>query len=451
MGNLHQLMLFSPSMEPREAAKTLIGNPFSTPPKQWRAASKRLLKESFADLVSKLVDKGEVHDAKRVVLAYGHLAACGDANENEEVLPKAALPARVMRALPRSRDDYLGVVMAAGRCYHALKTIQGDSVAMQRVRTETWAACFGDSLVHALTLATVIHDHDVLILGETGTGKEAIAQAIQEGTRGGAKGEPAPRSALNAAAVPETLIESELFGHVKGAFTGASDARMGRIRMAHGGCFFLDEVGDLKETTQVKLLRVIETDLVSPLGADTSFRSDVRYVAATHKDLEGMVEEGRFRRDLYQRLAGNVIVLPALRERPDDIPEIGMAFVERHLPATGFDETRARIVKWLESPEAQRYAWPGNVRELQNALRNLLLGLNPGIGEARAALSEEMSQEDLPPALENCVATLQDAEDWYLRRVLQHTDNNYAQAARILGVDRTTVRRKTRLLRTGKA
>jgi DNA-binding NtrC family response regulator len=299
--------------------------------------------------------------------------------------------------------------------------------------------------MHALTLGKVIEDHDVLILGETGTGKEAIAYALQEGAIGPEDGTAAPRSALNAAAVPETLVESELFGHVKGAFTGASETRKGRIRSAHRGCFFLDEVGDLMPTTQVKLLRVMETNEVHPLGSDEGHEAVCRYVAATHRDLERMVEEGDYRRDLYQRLAGNVIRLPPLRDRPEDIPEIGRDFVQRFLPEGQLPETRTRLFDWLESREAQRHSWPGNVRGLQNALRNLLLGLPAGIDGTLAPLAETDS-EALPVAMRECVATLTDVEDWYLARVLEHTGNNLAQTARILGVDRTTVRRRARNL-----
>lgn len=219
--------------------------------------------------------------------------------------------------------------LAAGRCYRALAAVLGGSKRMNRVRRDTWAACFGDSLRSALDLERVIRDHDVLLFGETGTGKEAIARAIQLATPGGTDGAPAPMAAINAAAVPLTLVESALFGHIKGAFTGAQETRTGRLRTASGGSFFLDEVGDLPSTTQVKLLRVMETNEVFPLGSDSPETIDVRYIAATHKDLEAMVECKEFRRDLFQRMAGNVIRMPPLRDRPEDMIEIGTAFVAR--------------------------------------------------------------------------------------------------------------------------
>lgn len=365
------------------------------------------------------------------------------------------LSSTLSRALPHSRAEYLAVAAAAGRSFRALQVLQGESEAMSTVRHATWAACFGDSLLHALVLARIIHDHDVLILGETGTGKEAVAHAIQEGCIGPKDGSPAPRAALNVAAVPETLVAAELFGHVKGAFTGATDTRIGRIRSAFGGSLFLDEVGDLAPSTQVKLLRVIETDEVTPLGSDRTYHASCRYVAATHKDLEGMVATGEFRRDLYERLAGNVIRLPPLRERPEDIASIGRAFVARHLPAGALASTRRRIEAWLDSEEARRHAWPGNVRELQNALRNLLLGLDPGVDRAAAAhaaaragdgAAERAAEalEALPASLRECRATMDQLIGWYVQRVLERTGHNVAHAARILGVDRTTVRRRAR-------
>jgi len=428
-----------------EAVHQLVGNPFTRTPKQLEKAEATLIAAQPKKVIEKHLHDGLVEDAKRTVLAMGHIQARQNPDVPQKVLTTDVLPASIIRKLPRTRGAYLRIVMAAGRCARALSYFQGSSALMLETRRATWAACFGDSLMHALALEKVIEDHDVLILGETGTGKEAIAYAVQEGSIGPETGGPAPRSALNAAAIPETLVESELFGHVKGAFTGASETRKGKIRMAHGGCFFLDEVGDLKPTTQVKLLRVMETDEVHPLGSDKSHEAACRYVAATHRDIEQMVEDGEYRRDLYQRLAGNVLRLPPLRDRPEDIPEIGRIFVKRFLPDGQLPQTRKRLFDWLESREAQRYSWPGNVRGLQNALRNLLLGLPAGTGGGTAPLSHP-DAELLPATIRECNATMKDVEDWYLARVLDHTADNLAQSARILGVDRTTVRRRARKL-----
>ena len=427
-----------------DAITTMLGNPFGVAVPRLRNAIATLTHRAPDATIRAALEREGPESAERVVLAIAHARAHAIPDDPARLLGPEVLSPSLSRALPHSRAEYLAVAAAAGRSYRALQVLQGDSVAMSRVRHATWAACFGDSLLHALVLARIIHDHDVLIFGETGTGKEAVANAIQEGCIGPKDGSPAPRAALNVAAVPETLVAAELFGHVKGAFTGASDTRIGRIRSAFGGSLFLDEVGDLAPSTQVKLLRVIETDEVSPLGSDRTYHASCRYVAATHKDLEGMVTTGEFRRDLYERLAGNVIRLPPLRERPEDIASIGQAFVARHLPSGALPSTQRRIERWLESEEARRHTWPGNVRELQNALRNMLLGLDPGLDAAHLKANATEHLEALPASFRDCRATMGQLTSWYVQRVLEHTDNNVAHAARILAVDRTTVRRRLR-------
>lgn len=347
-------------------------------------------------------------------------------------------PARAFRRLPRPRGEYVRIAFAAARCVKALNALVGESPAMRGVREQTWKACFGESLDQALVLDRVIRDHDVLVLGETGTGKESVAHAIQEGTPGADDGRPAPRSTLNAAAVPDTLVESELFGHEKGAFTGASTTRVGRVRSASGGCFFLDEVGDLPSTVQVKLLRVMELDEVSPLGADKAYDADLRWVAATHRDLEGMVRAGAFRHDLYQRLAGQVIHIPPLRERPEDVATIGNAFLARY-PAP--PNVNARVNAWLASTEARTYSWPGNVRELENALRNLLLGSPPLVVARPAQGVAPDPAETLPAEIAGGVARLADVCRWYASRAVTAAQGNRSLAARRLDIDRATLRR----------
>ncbi|WP_152629444.1 sigma 54-interacting transcriptional regulator [Haliangium ochraceum] len=444
------------------------GNPFDLEPTRWQAADEALAAINPARCLARLLRQGEVERAKLLLLALGHRRACEHPDAPERVFDDALLPPSVRRRLPRPVGDYLRVVMAAGRCYRALSGIRGVSPGIRAARRATWAACFGNSLRHALDLEQVIRDHDILILGETGTGKELFGHTIQVATPGPADGGPAPSAAINAAALPETLVESELFGHAKGAFTGATESRMGRLRSADGGSFFLDEVGDLPSTTQVKLLRVIETNEVFALGSDTPHTVELRYVAATHKDLESLVAERGFRRDLFERLAGNIIRIPPLRERPEDLRAIALPFVQRYLGASSLDAQLARIEAWIDSPEARGYTWPGNVRELQNALRNLLLGLPAKLGDkerepvplaAKAALvsrdvaaasavprvgDAEQDSEGIPAALRNAAMSMQAVGYWYLRRVVEHARGNLSRAARILGVDRSTVRRRMR-------
>ena len=417
-------------------ADALLRNPFANA--AWEQASIAMHHVNLASAASERLAAGETEAAERLVLGIGHARACSDPDDPTNALGERQLPRALERRLPHARGAYLRVVMAAARCRRALLRLHGRSPAMQAVRHDTWAACFGDSLYHALKLGRLIHDHDVLLLGETGTGKEAVATAILEGEPGPADGSRAPRAMLNVAAVPETLVESELFGHVRGAFTGATSDRKGRIRSAAGGCFFLDEVGDLPPTAQVKLLRVMENDLVAPIGSDVEHEADVRYVAATHKPLDALAEQGSFRRDLYERMAGHVIRLPPLRERPEDVVDIGMAFVERQLGSETIVD-RDAIERWLAGPAAQRHAWFGNVRELENALRDFMLGLDPSIEPPKPPARDATT---IPERVRKLRATLAETGDWYMARVLDETGGNHSRAARLLGIDRTTLRRR---------
>lgn len=427
--------MHSSEMRPPSAVGLFAANPFVLTPTERLSSIAALEALSLRRLVAEALERDQVAAAEEALLCLGMLAIHRDPSH------KMQLGDRHVARLPKALSDYQRIAAAAARAYNAISQIVGESSVMAQVRQEVWAACFGDSLRCVLHLESVINDHDVLILGETGTGKEAVAGAIQAGLPGDVHGGPAPSSALNAAAVPETLLESELFGHVKGAFTGALESRQGRIRRARGGCFFLDEVGDLHESTQVKLLRVMETNLVSPLGADEGERADCRYVAATHKDLEAMVERGEFRRDFYQRLAGLVIALPPLRDHPQDIPAIGERFLERYEVPSYVQE---RALTWLQSAAKTTYAWPGNVRELQNRLRSVMLGLASPLGQ-RSTVPQHGST--LPPSFEACTASMKDVENWYLAMVLAKVDNNYAAASRILHMDRATVRRRAAQLK----
>jgi DNA-binding NtrC family response regulator len=427
-----------------EALAAWLGNAFACPASKLTELAEVVEARAIGPALRRHLDLGDLHLAERHVLALGHVQACKHPDDPRNVLGEDTVPRAVVRGLPRPRGAYLRIAMAAGRCHRALSRLRGTSSAMQRVRRDTWAACFGESLLHALELERVIRDHDVLILGETGTGKESVAFAIQEATPGGPSGRPAPSAAVNAAAIPATLVESELFGHVRGSFTGATEHRSGRIRSADGGTFFLDEVGDLQLTAQVKLVRVIESNVVHPVGSDEGAAVDVRYVAATHQDLLAMVDAGSFRRDLYERVAGNVIRVPALRERPDDIPEIGLPFVQGVAAGPLLEAVVDNARRWLSRVAVQGYAWPGNVRELQNALRNVILGLEPFPQGSPVMPSGVTPPVSVPATIADGTAPMGDVTAWYARRVLVAHGNNYAQAARALGVDRSTLRRWVR-------
>jgi Nif-specific regulatory protein len=267
----------------------------------------------------------------------------------------------------------------------------------------------------------------VLIRGESGTGKELVAQAIHADSvrREG------PFVAVNCGSIPENLVESELFGHVRGAFTGAAMNRVGRFEAANGGTLFLDEIGELSLASQVKLLRALQTRQIDRVGENRSRPIDVRVVAATNADLEKMMQEGRFREDLYYRLNVFPIYLPALRERKADITLLADYFLERHAQEHG------REVKRISTPAIElmtSYHWPGNVRELENCIARAVLLAQDGV----------VREHHLPPTLQTGKSSgttksgsLHDVMMAYEREILieaiKNANGNQSQAARALG------------------
>ena len=277
---------------------------------------------------------------------------------------------------------------------------------------------------------------NVLITGESGTGKEAVARTIHER---GPRSEQ-PWVAINCSAIPRELIESELFGYVKGAFTGAVQSRMGRLEQAHGGTLFLDEIGDLDPDLQAKLLRVLQEREFSPLGSESIRRVDVRVISATNRDLRQLVHEGRFREDLLYRLDVYNIHIPPLRERRDDIPLLAQSFLgdlraEMDKPVTQFSDAAMAVLS--------RYDWPGNVRELRNAVERSLLscrGDTIGVddlpdritGGGRSVRQHSAGLAQL--GAEGLDACLQDMERKLIIEALSACDGVQVQAARRLGI-----------------
>jgi DNA-binding NtrC family response regulator len=279
---------------------------------------------------------------------------------------------------------------------------------------------------------------NVLILGESGTGKEMVARAIHHHSSR-AQG---PFIPLNCAAVPETLLESELFGYLRGAFTDARKDRRGLFQEASGGILFLDEISEIPINLQAKLLRVIEDKEVRPLGANQSERVDTRIVSACNLDLEQLVEQGRFRQDLYYRLNVIRIELPPLRERSEDIPLLAEHFLHEFAPQA---KRQIDSIEQEALAALMNYRWPGNVRELEHTIeRAVLLGKETSIGLKDLPLQSQAGSGSSVP-LAAAVAngyTLRDLEREYILRVIESTYGNKAEAARILGVDRTTLYRK---------
>jgi two-component system nitrogen regulation response regulator GlnG len=298
-------------------------------------------------------------------------------------------------------------------------------------------------------------DVSVLITGESGTGKELVARAIHQAS---ARSE-GPFVAVNAAAIPRELLESELFGHERGAFTGAVESRPGRFREARGGTLFLDEIGDMPVDLQAKLLRVLQSGEVTSVGGRRPEHVDVRIIAATHRDLDAAVRDGRFREDLLYRLRVVPIEIPPLRERGEDVAALAQHFVARYAEELG---TGPRVL----SPDALErllaHPWPGNVRELENAIKRALV-LSTGEVLAPDAFAFLAPPAAAPgeggPGLEGLVAREVDGalaageRDLYeavlrrierplLERVLAHTGGNQLRAAALLGINRNTLRKK---------
>ena len=304
----------------------------------------------------------------------------------------------------------------------------------------------------------------VLIQGESGTGKELVARAIYQHSRRADK----PFLAINCAAITETLLESELFGHERGAFTGADRKRIGKFEQCHGGTIFLDEVGEMTPLTQAKVLRLIQEQQFERVGGNDTIATDVRLIAATNADLEKRIEEGNFRRDLYFRLNVFAIRLPALRDRGDDIDLLMEHFVNR------FSQELGKPVHEI-APETlaalRAYSWPGNVRELQSILKQALLKMqgsvlrpdflpaklrNPrSIADAGADAADVSGVFDWDQFVAGRIAAnstdlyseaLERMESEIIVRVLRHTGGNQLQAAKILGITRGSLRTKIRAL-----
>jgi DNA-binding NtrC family response regulator len=347
------------------------------------------VKSGAEEYLSKPFTDDELFSAVQRVLEKLHLRRAG----------QKALP-----AVPAGRYGFLG-----------------ESEAMAKV----WQAV----AKAASTLATV------LISGESGTGKELVARAIHYSSPRSA----APFVAVNCGGIPEGLLESELFGHVKGAFTGATESRAGFFQTADGGTIFLDEISDTSLAMQTKLLRVLQEKEVYMVGARRPQKVDVRVLAATNKDLFALVKKGTFREDLYFRLNVINISLPPLRERGDDILLLARHFATRFAKEAGkpvpqFSENALRVLK--------RYDWPGNVRELENVLQRLVVMTD----------GPHIEIPDLPPLMRFSAPrmnglnrTLAEVEADYIRNVLAGVGENKTRAAEILGIDRKTLREKLKI------
>ena len=339
----------------------------------------------------------------------------------------------------------------------ALKVADEQLAALSGPETSRWnlAGLIGQSRLVQKIISDICRLHQfahttVLITGESGTGKELIARAIHfESPRASAAYIP-----VNCVAIPGELAESMLFGHIKGAFTGATTDRKGYFELAHGGTLFLDEIGDMPLTLQVKLLRVLEDGCVTPVGAAEARRVDVRVIAATNADLAERIAAGTFRQDLYFRLARYTVTTPPLRERREDLPLLVAHFLQTFAAEMG------RQPPALSGPALtvlQQYYFPGNVRELKNIIERALIDSEGATIEPRhlhllqraipaipavTAAAAPAAPKDRENRVADLPLNLAEAEELLIQRALQQTEGNIADAARLLGVHRTRIYRK---------
>jgi two-component system, NtrC family, nitrogen regulation response regulator NtrX len=280
-------------------------------------------------------------------------------------------------------------------------------------------------------------DAGVLLTGESGTGKELLAAHIHRESPFASR----PFVKVNCAAIPNELIESELFGHEKGAFTGAAAMRRGKFELADGGSIFLDEVGDLHEASQAKLLRVLQDGECQRLGGEQSIRVAVRVISATNRPLDAMVADGTFRRDLFYRLSVVPIRVPALRERSEDVRDLAAYFLAEFCARNNF---RPKSIDDEVLPILEQYSWPGNVRELRNAVERMAI-LTSGSHITAKSIPFEIRQPSSPAAA-GLQGVRDSAERDRIREALDRTNGNVSRAARLLGIERTSLHKRIRAL-----
>jgi len=377
--------------------------------------------EGFATLAEILRLKPDT----KVIVATGHGA-------RESATRAVAMGAYDFYKKPVDIDD-LGLIVA--RAFH-LHEIEEEN---RRLETGSAATMLGSIITAAPEMQKVARtiervasaDVSVMLLGASGTGKELLARAVHE--KSGRKGEFV---AINCAAIPENLLEAELFGYERGAFTGAVKSNIGKIELAQGGTLFLDEVGDIPLPLQVKLLRFLQERVIERIGGRSAIPVDTRIVCATHQDLDAMTSDGRFREDLYYRLAEIVVKIPPLAERSGDAVLLARHFVNR------FGRELNASVQSLSSDAVDAidsYGWPGNVRELENRIKRAVI-----MADGKTVTSADLELPSAGPAHEeplpiNLRAAREVADRKVIRQAMSRTENNISGAAKLLGISRPTL------------
>jgi two-component system NtrC family response regulator len=359
----------------------------------------------------------------KVIVASGHGA-------RESALKAIGMGAYDFYKKPVDIDD-LGLIVA--RAFH-LHEIEEENRRLESGSATTVLGSIITASPEMLKVGKTIErvasaEVSVMLLGASGTGKELLARAVHEKSE--RRGE---FIAINCAAIPENLLEAELFGYERGAFTGAVKSNVGKIELAQGGTLFLDEVGDIPLPLQVKLLRFLQERVIERIGGRQPIAVDTRIVCATHQDLEAMIADGRFREDLYYRLAEIVVKIPSLAERPGDAALLARHFVNRfgRELKTGVQSLSADAVAAIDA-----YAWPGNVRELENRIKRAVIMAD---GKTVTATDLDLSSNDAEAAeLINLRAAREIADRRAIRQAMSRTDNNISGAAKLLGISRPTL------------
>ena len=359
----------------------------------------------------------------KVIVASGHGA-------RESALKAIGMGAYDFYKKPVDIDD-LGLIVA--RAFH-LHDIEEENRRLESGSATTVLGSIITASPEMLKVAKTIErvasaDVSVMLLGASGTGKELLARAVHEKSE--RRGE---FIAINCAAIPENLLEAELFGYERGAFTGAVKSNVGKIELAQGGTLFLDEVGDIPLPLQVKLLRFLQERVIERIGGRQPIAVDTRIVCATHQDLEAMIADGRFREDLYYRLAEIIVKIPSLAERPGDAALLARHFVNRfgRELKTGVQALSADALAAIDA-----YAWPGNVRELENRIKRAVIMAD---GKTVTAADLDFGSNDEESAeLINLRAAREIADRRAIRQAMSRTDNNISGAAKLLGISRPTL------------
>ena len=361
----------------------------------------------------------------KVIVASGHGA-------RESMLKAIGLGAYDFYRKPVDIDE-LGLIVA--RAFH-VADIEAENRRLEQAGGGQVLGSIISSAPEMLKVGKTIErvataDVSVMLLGASGTGKELLARAVHE--KSGRKGE---FIAINCAAIPETLLEAELFGYERGAFTGAVKSNVGKIEMAEGGTLFLDEVGDIPLALQVKLLRFLQERVIERIGGRQQIAVDTRIVCATHQDLDAMTADGRFREDLYYRLAEIVVKIPSLSERPGDAVLLARHFVNRFSKELN---TKVQSLSADAVAAVDAYGWPGNVRELENRIkRAVIMADGKSVSADDLDLPGSVNAEEAEIAL-NLRAARETADRKAIRQALSRTENNISGAAKLLGISRPTL------------